>query len=116
MATDFRDGKTFPRRGRDPIGDALWLARLHDKARASAAGTIFDYIYPCPMDKGVMDRWGITPGEFDAAIKVHTTDDALYQWLLTRTTKERLRAANEWLLKEKIENLDRQDSEEGATI
>lgn len=116
MATDFRDGKTFPRRGREPIGDALWLARLFDKARASAGGTIFDYIYPCPMDKGVMERWGISPGEFDAAIEVHTTDEALYQWLLTRTTKERLRAANEWLLGEKIENLDRQDSEEGATI
>ncbi len=63
-----------------------------------------------------MERWGISPEDFDAAINVHTTDDALYQWLLMRTTKERLRAANEWLLKEKSANLDRQDSEEGATI
>ena len=116
MATDFRDGKTFPRRGREPIGDALWLARLFDKARAAAGGTIFDYIYPCPMDKGVMERWGISPDEFDAAITTHATDDALYQWLLSRTTKERLRAANEWLLKEKFASLDKQDSEEGVRI
>lgn len=115
MATDFRDGKTFPRRGREPIGEALWLARMRDKARASARGTIFDYIYPCPMDKGVMDRWGITSQEFDEAVRVHEQDAALYDWLLARTTKERIRAANEWLLKEKAENLDRQDAEESAT-
>lgn len=116
MATDFRDGKTFPRRGREPVGEALWLARLADKARAAAAGTIFDYIYPCPMDKGVMERWGITPDEFNSAIEVHASDDALHRWLLTRTTPARIRAANEWLFKEKIANLDRQDSEEGVTI
>ena len=114
MATDFRDGKTFPRRGREPVGDALWLARLRDKALASAQGTIFDYIYPCPMDRGVMERWGITPDEFDAAVRDHQDDSALYGWLLTRTTPERIRSANEWLLNEKTANLDRQDSEEGV--
>ena len=116
MATDFRDGKTFPRRGREPIGDALWLARMRDKARASAQGTIFDYIYPYPMDKGVMDRWGITSAEFDAAARDHEEDGALYDWLLTRTTQDRIRSANEWLLNEKAANLDRQDAEEGVRV
>ena len=116
MATDFRDGKTFPRRGRQPIGEALWLARVSDKARAAAAGTIHDYVYPCPMDKGVMERWGITPDEFDQAIRAHATDEALHTWLSGRTSSDRIRAANEWLLKEKQENLDRQDAEEGATV
>jgi hypothetical protein len=116
MATDFRDGKTFPRRGREPLGEALWLARLFDKARAAAGGTLFDYIYPCPMDKGVMERWGITPDEFDAAIETHPADDTLYRWLLTRSTPERIRAANDWLLNEKVASLDKQDSEESATI
>ena len=116
MAEDFRDGKTFPRRGRTSIGDALWLARMRDKARAAAAGTIFDYIYPCPMDKGVMDRWGITPEEFDRAVLAHETDDALYAWLLTRTTPERIRSANDWLRNDKVANLDRQDAEEGAAV
>ena len=114
MPTDFRDGKTFPRRGRQPIGDALWLARVFDKARANAAGTIHDYIYPCPMDQGVMERWGITPGDFDAAIRTHTTDDAIASWLSERTSPARIRSATDWLVSEKIENLDRQDSEEGA--
>jgi len=114
MATDFRDGKTFPRRGRDPLGDALWLKRLFDKARASAAGTIHDYIYPCPMDQGVMERWGITPADFDAAIGEHAGDEEILQWLQSRSTPQRVESANQWLLREKVENLDRQDTEEGA--
>jgi hypothetical protein len=114
MATDFRDGKTFPRRGRTPLGGALWLARVFDKARAAKNDTIFDYIYPCPMDKGVMERWGVTPEEFDAAIAQHTTDEAIVAWLQSRTTPQRIEDANRWLLKEKTSNLDRQDSEEGA--
>ena len=113
MATDCRDGKTFPRRGREPLGGGVyWLARVFDKARASANGTIHDYIYPCPMDKGVMERWGITPQEFDAAIRTHTTDDQILQWLRERTTPEQIETANRWLVAEKLENLERQDAEE----
>jgi hypothetical protein len=114
MATDFRDGKTFPRRGRDSIEGVLWLARVSDKARAAAAGTIFDYIYPCPIDQGMMERWGITPEQFNAAIKAHATDAELLQWLRERTTPAKIEAANRWLVDEKIENLDRQDAEEGV--
>ncbi len=114
MATDFRDGKTFPRRGRDTLGGAMWLRRVFDKARANANGTIHDYIYPCPMDKGVLERWGVTPGEFDAAIKTQTTDEQILEWLNARATPQQIDAANAWLVNEKTENLDRQDSEEGA--
>lgn len=115
MATDFRDGKTFPRRGREPLGgNVLWLARIFDKARASANGTIHDYIYPCPMDKGVLERWGVTPEQFDAAVKLSATDEQILRWLHERTTFEQIEAANQWLLSEKIENLERQDSEEGV--
>jgi hypothetical protein len=115
MPTDFRDGKTFPRRGRRAIEGALWLARVFDKARASANGTIFDYIYPCPMDKGVMERWGITPDEFEEAIAAHPSDDEIAHWLLSRVPPDRIEAANRWLTEEKAENLDRQDAEEGIT-
>jgi hypothetical protein len=114
MATDFRDGKTFPRRGRQALDGIYWLARVSDKARAAAAGTIHDYIYPCPMDKGVLERWGVTPDEFDGAVKKYQTDSALLAWLKERVPQEKIERANEWLVNEKIENLDRQDAEEGA--
>jgi Domain of unknown function (DUF5069) len=115
MPTDFRDGKTFPRRGREAIGDALWLLRAADKGRASAAETIHDYIYPCPMDRGMMERWGITPPEFDDALRRSPTDELLYAWFSERVRPEDVRAANEWLLSERVENLDRQDAEEIVT-
>jgi hypothetical protein len=114
MPTDFRDGKTFPRSGRRAMGDALWLLRMADKGRASAAGTIHDYIYPCPMDAGVMQRWGIAPAQFDAALAENPDDESLYAWVAQRVSREAIGSANHWLLQEKIANLDRQDAEEGV--
>jgi hypothetical protein len=114
MPTDFRDRTTFPRRGREAAGGALWLLRVFDKARAAAAGTIHDYIYPCPMDRGVMERWGVTPEEFDAAIRAHATDGEILRWFEERVPAEGLRAANAWLTNDKASNMDRQDAEEGV--
>ena len=94
MPTDFRDGKTFPRRGREVIGEALWLLRVSDKGRAAAAGTIYDYIYPCPMDKGMLERWGVTPAEFGEALRENATDQSLFAWFSERVARRR-RAARE---------------------
>ena len=94
----------------------MWLLRVSDKGRASAAGTIYDYIYPCPMDKGMMERWKITTPEFDEALRRNPTDEQLSAWFLQRVHPEEIRAANEWLLSERLENLDRQDAEEGAVV
>jgi hypothetical protein len=116
MPTDFRDGKTFPRRGREAIGDALWLLRVSDKGRAAAAGTIHDYIYPCPMDKGMMERWRITVDEFDDALSRNSTDELLHAWFSGRVRPDDVRAANEWLVTERVENLDRQDAEEITAV
>lgn len=115
MPTDFRDGKTFPRRGRDEAGGAMWLLRVFDKARAAANGTIHDYIYPCPMDQGVLSRWGIDSERFEEAIRAHPDDEGIVAWLKSTIPSERIRAANQWLRDERQENLDRQDREETAS-
>jgi hypothetical protein len=115
MPTDFRDGRTFPRRGRTPMGEYLWLARVFDKARAAANGTIHDYIYPCPMDRGVFARWGITSDEFDDAVRNNKDDSSIHEWARKRVPQTAADAANRWLLDEKTENLDRQDREENVT-
>jgi hypothetical protein len=114
VATDFRSGKDFPRRGRESIDGYLWLARVFDKARAARNGTIHDYIYPCPMDRGVFDRWGITSRVFDAALDTCATDDEILAWLKARVPAERRDEANRWLLGEKLSNMERQDAEEGV--
>ena len=113
MATDFRSGRDFPRRAREDIDGFLWLARVFDKARAAQNETIHDYIYPCPMDRGVFDRWGITARMFNAALDSCDTDDEILAWLRARVTSERRDDANRWLLGEKIANLDKLDAEEG---
>lgn len=114
MPTDFRSGTIFPRRGRDSLGGYLWLLRVFDKARAARDDTIHDYIYPCPMDRGVFDRWGITSKAFDAAIATRDTDEEILAWIVARVPLERREAANRWLLEEKQPSLNRQDAEEGV--
>lgn len=114
MATDFRDGLTFPRRGRLPAGRYLWLLRLFDKARASLAGHLGDYIYPCPLDQGMMERWGITRAQFEAAIAENADDEAILRWAQRTIPDDAADAANSWLVVTKFENLERQDREEGA--
>lgn len=116
MPTDFRDGRTFPRSGRRAIGEAFWLARVSDKARAAAAGTIHDYIYPCPMDRGVLERWGVSVDAFEDALRRHPDDEGMHRWLLANVPSENVRRANRWLVEEKIENLERQDAEEGVAV
>jgi len=114
MATDFRSGKDFPRRGRDKIGEFYWLARVFDKARAKRDDTIFDYIYPCPLDKGVMERWGITPAQFDEALKTIDTDEEIHAWLSARVSDAQRDAANTFVIVDKQASLDKQDAEEGV--
>lgn len=113
MPTDFRDGKTFPRRGREALGDFLWLGRLIDKARATANRTQDGYIYPCPMDRAMMRQWGIRSADFTAAIGECESDDQMLAWLSSQVTPDRMHAANAWLTRQK-DTLDRHDAEEGV--
>jgi hypothetical protein len=115
MATDFRNGE-FPRPGREALDGYLWLARVFDKARAARDGTIYDYIYPCPMDRGVFVRWGITTRVFDAALDNAQTDEDIVAWIKARVSDEHREKANRWLLEEKRDNLDHQDAEEGVVV
>ena len=63
-----------------------------------------------------MERWRITPEEFNEALRRNATDESLFAWFSDRVRAEDVRAANEWLLRERSENLDRQDAEEVAPV
>lgn len=114
MATDFRSGHDFPRRGREQLGEYYWLARVFDKARAAKNGTIHDYIYPCPLDRGVFERWGISADQFSAALEKNDTDEKILAWVNERVSAQQREAANTWVIVEKKPSLDKQDSEEGV--
>lgn len=91
----------------------MWLARVFDKARAKANHTHDGYIYPCPMDRAVMQRWGINPHEFTTAISEYSTDDQIQAWVSGRVTPDRIQVAKAWVLRQK-DALDRHDAEEGV--
>ena len=114
MPTDFRDGTTFPRPGRVKMGDTMWLARVSDKGRAFLAETIHDYIYPCPIDRGMLEQWGVTREQFESALRANPDDASLLAWLQGVVPAEKRAAANAWLVAEKSANMDRQDAEEGV--
>jgi len=113
MSLDFRDGKTFPRRGRTPLGGFLWLARAFDKARAKQSRTQDGYIYPCPMDRAMMRRWGVKPSEFTGAASASATDDQILSWMSSRVSEGQMQTANAWLSRQTYA-LDRHDAQEGV--
>ena len=73
--------KDFPRSMRFKLAGYAHLARMIDKCRAVLAGTVGEYIYPCPMDERLMEFAGITSEQFTAAVKVNSTDEGVVKWL-----------------------------------
>ncbi len=75
-------------RGRDVvIGGIPWLARMTDKARAKAAGTIGDYIYPCPVDQRLLRELGLTAEEFQAIALQAKTDEEVVELVRQRSRR-----------------------------
>ncbi|MBC5825361.1 MAG: DUF5069 domain-containing protein [Candidatus Eremiobacteraeota bacterium] len=94
------------------MGGYAWLARLNDKARAKAAGTLDEYICLCPMDEGFLSRAGVEPAAYLEFIAQGKTDDDIVSFFDQRVTGRQREDANRWILIDKSSNLDRQDEEE----
>ncbi|MEO5656188.1 MAG: DUF5069 domain-containing protein, partial [Nitrospiria bacterium] len=47
--------REVPRSPRDRLGGLVHLGRMIDKARAKSAGTLSDYLYPCPLDQVLLE-------------------------------------------------------------
>jgi hypothetical protein len=52
----------------------VWLPRMIDKARASRAGTLGTYVYPCPIDRRCQRRLGIDAETFADIAQREPTD------------------------------------------
>ncbi|MDH5526887.1 MAG: DUF5069 domain-containing protein [Nitrospirota bacterium] len=81
---------TAPRSPAEILGDLAHLARMLDKARALHAGTLGEYIYPCPMDLALADFLQIDPHLFQKAAATRT-DAQMIEWI-TMHGVERSRA------------------------
>jgi hypothetical protein len=93
----------FPRSPREQLGGYVHLARMLDKARAKAAGTVGEYIYPCPLDQSLLEFLGIPADAFYQAAQ-QMDDGEILNWLM-KTAKpknpEEVEAWNETLLTRK---------------
>jgi Domain of unknown function (DUF5069) len=67
--------KSFPRSPKATIAGVTMAARAADKGRASAAGTLGEYNYDCPMDRMLFAFLGTDSGEYLAAV-LSSSDDS----------------------------------------
>ncbi|MFQ6042894.1 MAG: DUF5069 domain-containing protein [Candidatus Poribacteria bacterium] len=67
------------------VAGIVLVARMADKARASKAGTLGEYIYGCPLDMITLPFLGISKEEFADAAVQNPNDIELGDWALERS-------------------------------
>lgn len=77
-ALDLR--KRYPRSPHETLGGYAHLARMTDKARAKEAGTLGEYLYPCPLDQALLEFLSLDGDLFQKAA-VELEDQDLLKWL-----------------------------------
>jgi hypothetical protein len=87
--------RSFPRSPKHRLGPYAHLARMIDKARAKAAGTIGEYIYPCPLDRLLLDFLAIH-SEALLAVAKDLPDHDVLRWVEEHATARSPREVQEW--------------------
>jgi len=77
----------YPRSPREKLGGYVHLARMIDKARAKAASTVGEYIYPCPLDQALLEFLEIGADAFYE--EVQDRDDPEFLTWVNRNAKSR---------------------------
>lgn len=91
---------SYPRSVKEKLSGYVHLGRMIDKCRATLAGTLGEYIYPCPMDQRLLDFVGISADEFQDAVR-DRTDEAVVAWFHDHAqphTQAEIDAWNEMML------------------
>jgi len=78
-----------PRSPRVRLGGFVHLPRFLDKARAAAAGTLGEYIFPCPMDKRMLAFLGLEADAFLDQVKAGRSDTEILAWVLAQAKPTR---------------------------
>ena len=71
--------KVFPRSPKQKMAGLVHLGRMIDKARAYKEKRLADYIYPCPLDKIILNFLQIDSDAF-ATKAVECGDDEICAW------------------------------------
>jgi len=70
----------FPKSPKEKVAGLVHVARMADKARASQNDTLGEYIYPCPLDKMLLEFLEITDKEFLQKANQHSLAE-IEQWV-----------------------------------
>ncbi|HET6464694.1 MAG TPA: DUF5069 domain-containing protein [Nitrospiria bacterium] len=87
--------RQFPRSPGEKLGGYVHLARMADKARAKAAGTVGEYIYPCPLDQILLEFLKVNPDAFYEAVRIKDDRDLL-AWLKETAASHRREEVETW--------------------
>lgn len=102
----------YPRSVRERLAGYVHLPRMLDKCRAVLAGTQGEYIYPCPMDRRLLEFAGITPEQFQEAVRSNPTDQAVAHWFRKTAAphaREEIEAWNEEFLAREPDDEEKRD-------
>lgn len=90
-----------PRSPRVKLGGFVHLPRLLDKARAAVAGTLGDFIFPCPLDQRFFAFVGFSPELLLAEVRAGRSDSEMLDWVLAHAVPTRqaweIRAWSDWM-------------------
>ena len=85
---DYTRQGNYPRSGRDTsVGGVAFLARTIDKTRAHLAGTAGEYVALRGLSSRVFDLFGVTPEQFEEAVRGNPSDEGVLRWLQEHGTK-----------------------------
>ena len=70
---------TVPRSSKDTLAGLAHLPRMIDKARSLRNNTLGEYIYPCPLDRHVLNFLATDPEDFADLAEVND-DGQMAEW------------------------------------
>lgn len=72
--------ETFPRSPRDKMNGLVFLPRMIDKARAFKQNSLGEYIFPCPIDKIILEFLKTDPEEWVRLVDSNN-EEQISQWI-----------------------------------
>ncbi|WP_447971629.1 DUF5069 domain-containing protein [Nitrospira sp. M1] len=85
----------FPRSVKERLGPYLHLPRMIDKCRAKHAGTLGEYIYPCPLDARFLEFTSIQAEDLLTAVESRTDEEVL-EWVSRHATNRTAQEIQDW--------------------
>ena len=101
--------KAFPRSPKQKIAGLAHLGRMIDKGRAFKEKKLADYIYPCALDKIILNFLHIEADKF-AHMTIEKKDEEICAWaknLIKSKSSKELDFINEQILQKKPDSEDR---------